>query len=109
MVNPWLVALITTGTGAMILVAVRKAIQAQRAPAASDVPRRLVGLSGPVKTDLNPIGTAQIGSELWSAVAAGGEPIRAGEVVEVVAVDGLTLRVRRVEIPSHSSSGGSHV
>jgi membrane-bound serine protease (ClpP class) len=110
-VNPWLVALITGGTGALILVAVRKALQAQRAPAASDVPRRLVGTLGQVKTDLNPIGTAQIGSELWTAVAndEGAEPIRAGEVVAVVAVDGLTLRVRRAETPPHSSSGGSHV
>ena len=110
-VNPWLVALITGGTGALILVAVRKALQAQHTPAVSDVPRRLVGTLGQVKTDLNPIGTAQIGSELWTAVAndEGAEPIRAGEAVAVVAVEGLTLRVRRAETSSHSSSGGSYV
>ena len=107
-VNPWLVAAVTAGTGGMIFFAIGKALQAQRAPAISDLSHRLAGAAGQVRTDLAPVGTAQIGSELWTAVAdAGSElPIRAGESVVVVAVEGVALRVRRTEASSHHSSGG---
>jgi membrane-bound serine protease (ClpP class) len=106
-VNPWLVGVITVGTGALILVAVRKAWQAQRTPAISAVPQRTIGLIGSVTTDLAPLGTVQVGSELWTASAEGEELIRAGEKVEVSAVDGLVLIVRReTKISSMNPAGG---
>jgi membrane protein implicated in regulation of membrane protease activity len=38
----------------------------------------------------------QIESELWTAIANGDAVIEAGDEVEVVAVDGLKLLVKRV-------------
>jgi membrane-bound serine protease (ClpP class) len=106
-VNPWLVAAITAGTAALILLAVGKALKAQRAPVVSDVSQRLVGAIGEVTTELTPHGTVQVGSELWSAVTEGEELIQTGEQVEVIAVDGLMLRVRRVTgVQSVHPTGG---
>lgn len=94
-VNPWLVAGITGGTAAFIFFAVGKGLRAQRLPAINDLPRRLVGAAGQATTDLAPVGTAQIGSELWTAVADGPQPIPAGGEIEVLAVEGIRLRVRQ--------------
>ena len=96
-VNPWLVAAMSGGTAALIILAVSKGIKAQRAPAISDVSRRLVGAVGQATTDLAPVGTAQVGGELWTVVAdaEGERPIRAGDKVVVVAMEGIMLRVRR--------------
>jgi membrane-bound serine protease (ClpP class) len=53
----------------------------------------LIGLVGQARTDLAPDGMVFVRSEIWKAHAE--EAIGAGERVEVVAVDGLELRVRK--------------
>ena len=58
-------------------------------------PATLVGQVGVAKSRLGPGGTVQVASELWSAVSEGEEVIEDGEEVEVTAVDGLRLRVRK--------------
>jgi len=100
-VNPWLLVAITGVTGALVFFAVGKGLQAQRAPAISDV-HRLVGMTGQATTDLTPIGTAQIESELWTVMTdtSKEQAICAGDPVVVVAVEGITLRVRRVYVQS---------
>jgi len=56
---------------------------------------QLVGQVGRATTDLDPRGTVLVASELWTAIAE--EPaITAGESVEVVAVEGIKLIVRRI-------------
>lgn len=55
----------------------------------------VVGRMGTVTMGLNPKGTVQIGSELWTAVSDGDEPIEAGERVEVMALEDLTVRVSK--------------
>lgn len=106
-VNPWLVAGITAGTAALIIFAVGKGLRAQRLPSISDVRRRLVGAVGLATTDLAPVGTAQIESELWTVVADGQQPIPAGTEIEVLAVEGVRLRVRPVaEAPPKAETGG---
>jgi membrane-bound serine protease (ClpP class) len=106
-VNPWLVAAITGGTGALIFLAVSKGLQAQRAPAISNVSHRLVGMIGRATTDLAPVGTAQVGGELWTVIADGEVPIHAGDSIIVVAVEGIILRVRWIaETPPDHLSGG---
>jgi len=106
-VNPWLVAAMSGGTAALIILAVSKGLKAQRAPAISDVSRRLVGAVGQATTDLAPVGTAQIGSELWTvaADAEGERPIRAGDKVVVVAMEGIMLRVHRAQDPQSQAQG----
>jgi len=54
----------------------------------------MIGLTGQALTTLNPRGLVAVGSEKWKAVALEG-PIREGEKVLVVAVEGLTLKVKK--------------
>ena len=55
----------------------------------------LLGQVGVVNSPLNPTGTVQLGSELWTAtVDNGGGAIPKGARVEVVAMDRLNIRVK---------------
>lgn len=57
-----------------------------------------VGRQGIAKTDFVPNGTVRVGSELWSAEKADEtEAIQSGERIEVVAVEGLRLKVKKLE------------
>jgi membrane-bound serine protease (ClpP class) len=80
-------------TGLFFAFAVTKVAQAQRKPAVTGL-EGLVGRLAQARTDLDPEGTVFIGGELWYARATGG-PIQADEMVEVVAVDGFCLSVRK--------------
>jgi membrane-bound serine protease (ClpP class) len=64
----------------------------------------MVGERGVAKSALSPAGRVFVHGELWKAVAEGGAP--AGAAVEVLAVDGMTLRVRPlpVTLPSPGSA-----
>jgi len=53
----------------------------------------MIGLVGRASTALSPDGKVFIRGEFWTVRAS--EPIEEGEAVEVIAVDGLTLRVKR--------------
>jgi len=54
----------------------------------------MVGLEGTVIEPLTPVGTVRVGGENWKA-KSDDENIAAGEEVEILGVDGLTLRVSR--------------
>jgi membrane-bound serine protease (ClpP class) len=56
----------------------------------------LIGLTGVVRSALEPEGQVMVHGELWRAVAEDGR-VAVGEPVRVVAVDGLTLKVVRAE------------
>ena len=57
----------------------------------------LIGATGTAVTDLAPAGQVQAAGELWSAEAVEGSArIRKGERVEVVKVDGLRLKVKKI-------------
>jgi len=54
----------------------------------------LVGALGTARERLDPSGYVRVGSELWRAELAHGQPpVEAGETVRIVAVHRLTLRV----------------
>lgn len=94
-VNPWLigtVGLVILGFG---LVVLRAILQARRLPPQTGA-ERLVGRRGRALTDLDPAGDVRVDLETWSAVTVA-RPIRAGEEVEVVGVEGVHLRVRPVD------------
>ncbi|HLH27074.1 MAG TPA: nodulation protein NfeD [Chloroflexota bacterium] len=59
----------------------------------------LLGLRGEVRAALAPDGLVFVAGELWSA-RSDGETIPVGAIVEVLAVDGLRLRVRQVAPPA---------
>jgi membrane-bound ClpP family serine protease len=52
------------------------------------------GMNGRAVGELNPEGAVIIKGELWQSVAAG-PPIYSGELITVIAQDGLTLTVER--------------
>lgn len=92
-----LVVGVGVGLGLIFFTIMGFALRAQRAPVRMDS-HALVGQVGTVTSPLAPAGTVQIGSELWSAVLEDEESPAAprGSHVTVTAVDGLTVRVKRV-------------
>ena len=56
----------------------------------------LIGLIAEVREDLTPEGKVFVYGELWNAEAD--EQIAAGEQVQVVAVDNLKLKVKRIDV-----------
>ncbi|MCP4139171.1 MAG: nodulation protein NfeD [Chloroflexi bacterium] len=58
----------------------------------------VVGKTGLAKTDFTPDGTVRVNSELWSAEKANStESISKGERIEVVSVEGLRLKVKKLD------------
>jgi len=53
----------------------------------------MVGLEGEVIEPLTPVGIIRVGGEYWKAKSVG-ENIDAGEEVEILGLDGLTLKVK---------------
>ncbi len=82
-------------TAAFFLFAVGAGLRAQRRVIRTGR-EGLIGATGVARTEINPEGTVFLQGELWSAMSDG-EPIPNGARVQVVGVEGLRLRVRRVE------------
>ncbi len=82
--------LITSGLMVAALVAIVRA--QKRGPVVGQ--EWLVGQIGEARTDLAPTGTVFVGGTWWTAEAVDGE-IKAGERIEVVAMEGLRLKVKR--------------
>ena len=83
---------------AFFLLALRLGLRARHLPV-TDLHARLIGARGVVTTALAPVGAVNVQHEHWTAVAddgTDGTVIELGEVVEVVAREGLCLRVRPV-------------
>ncbi len=53
----------------------------------------LIGKSGTAHTDVNPQGIVRIDNELWKAESV--KPIKKGEKVRVIKMDGLSLQVEK--------------
>ncbi len=88
----WLVAATTLSTLAFALFALSMGVKAQKLAVRTGM-EHLIGARGYAATDLKPEGAVQVSSELWTAVAD--EPIKAGQEVVVVGLEGLRLRVAR--------------
>jgi membrane-bound serine protease (ClpP class) len=99
-VSPVFVIGVSIMTAISFFIMVSFAIRAQKVPVRTgDVKiRNMVGMIGLVRSALAPHGTVQINGELWSA-----EPVKdekylpMGARVQVVQVEGFTLRVRKQE------------
>jgi len=89
----WVTVAATVGTLTLILLfIVSKGLLAQRHPARPLT--TMVGLTGVAKGDLTPEGWVLVRGEYWRARCEG-EPVRAGDEVEVVRKEGRHLIVRR--------------
>lgn len=80
-------------TGLFFAFAIAKVVRAQSWPVAAGR-EELVGRLAEARTALDPEGSVFVRGELWSATAVDG-PIAKGERVEVVAVEGLRMTVKR--------------
>jgi membrane-bound serine protease (ClpP class) len=92
-VSPWLIGATTAGIAGFFLLVLRSAIHATRSPVVTGI-QALIGRIGVALSDLAPLGRVRVAGEVWTAVSETG-PIPAGEAVEVVGVEGVTLRVIR--------------
>jgi membrane-bound serine protease (ClpP class) len=79
-------------TSAFFLVVLRLALKARRRPP-SGGREGMVGAAGEALEDLAPRGNVFVHGEIWSATSPGG--VRKGDRVRVVAVNGLSLEVRK--------------
>lgn len=90
-----LVLLIGLLLGLTFTVIVGFALRAQKRPIQTGR-EGLIGIQGIAVTPLEPDGQVQAAGELWTAQAIEGK-IRKGEHVEIVQVEGLRLKVKRVK------------
>jgi len=96
-VNVPLVIVMALLTAGVFFLAVSFAIRAQRTPVRMGR-TSLVGQTGRVRSEIQPHrpGEVHLASELWTAeLEPGSPPVGEGDEVEVVAVDGLRLRVKK--------------
>jgi len=98
--SPWLIGGVTLASLIFFGVALSVAIRAQGLHIKVTT-ENIVGRRGVVVTPVDPVGTVQVQSELWTAIAD--DPIGAGEEVEVVGLEGLKVRVMRVDSTRHST------
>jgi membrane-bound serine protease (ClpP class) len=103
-VSPLVIAPVAAFAAFFFLIVIRKAI-ALRKVRVSTRDEQLVGREGTVVRDLDPTGVVQVAAEEWTAVSEEG-PIRRGERVRVVAMEGLRLRVEPVEAPATAPAEG---
>jgi membrane-bound serine protease (ClpP class) len=80
------------GMAAGVTALLRLVVQAQRRVATTG-DAGMIGQIGVAETSLAPEGWVRVAGERWKAVAE--ETVTAGQGVQVAAVDGLTLRVRK--------------
>jgi len=86
---------IVAATVAFFGFALSLALYAQRRKPVSGK-EGMIGEKGIAKTRISPTGTVMVHGELWKAVSLSGD-IEEGEMIEVVEVDGLTLKVKKAE------------
>ena len=94
-ISLWLVGILSGIMALFALVVVTAVVRSRKIKYVSSL-TVLVGQKGRVTKDLDPTGTVQVASEIWSAVAEEDQVIPSGEDVEVVEIVGLTVRVRKV-------------
>ena len=58
----------------------------------------MIGQQGTVVEPLTPVGAIMVNGECWKAKSVDDGNIEAGEEVEIVRIEGLTLRVMRLKI-----------
>ena len=104
-IDRWVVIGVPSGFGLVFGMVAVLAWRGNRNPPPTFEPS-LIGMTGRVTTDLDPVGTIQVGGELWSAEEERSLFVPAGERVEVVAKEGLTLRVTKKA--KLLSEGGGH-
>lgn len=87
----WLIAALAAGSAAFVLLGGAMAVRARKRPVVSGA-EEMVGARGVVLVADGAGGWAQVHGERWRVVAD--EPLRVGQAVRVLKLQGLTLHVR---------------
>ena len=96
-VNVWLIGGTSTLLAISMLLSI-KALTEASGRSAKSVSAQTLGAIGIVRTKLDPHGTVQVGSELWSAESYGETiEIEVGEEVAVKQIDGLKILVSKLQ------------
>ena len=98
-VSIWVIAGVSILLAVSMVVLVRLAAESRHARHPTQM-QTLVGQAGYASTALEPRGTVQVASELWSAVSDSGQSIEEGAEVIVVDMDGLKLKVSETDRPT---------
>ncbi|MCA1839862.1 MAG: hypothetical protein LC723_05970, partial [Actinobacteria bacterium] len=97
-VSPYVIGPVAVSAGLFFVFAVGAAMRARSLPKTTAT-ERLIGRSGVVTTEIDPVGAVQVASERWSAFSSKGQ-IPLGAVVKVVASKGLRLEVEQISVES---------
>jgi membrane-bound serine protease (ClpP class) len=92
--SPWAIGSVAVLWAVLLSAVVRLVLKARHGPKLVGV-ERLVGTIGVAKTELAPRGVVLLSGEDWDA-QADPSPVGRGERVQVLEVQGLTLRVRKL-------------
>jgi len=94
---PWKLIIAGSGsTAAFFIIVLWLVVKAQRSKVIMGV-EDIPGSSGFTQSDLDPLGVVHVQGEQWSAESIEG-PIAKGTKIEVVSVQGLTLKVRKLNV-----------
>ena len=92
-----LVVSVSLASAGVFFAILMVALRAQKAPITMGR-ESLLGRTGSARSAISPVGTIQLGGELWtSELAEGEEPIPEGSRVEVIEVKGVRVVVRKAE------------
>ncbi len=95
---------VSLATAGIFFAILTIALRAQRAPVSMGR-ESLLGRTGSARSAISPVGTVQLGGELWtSELAEGEDPIAEGSPVEVIEVKGVRIVVRQVQPLEESQS-----
>jgi len=94
-ISPWLFAVMGGGMGAGVGTVAYLAWRSRRSPSAPPV-SKVVGMTGRVTKDLDPVGEVYVGEEHWTAEEVSGVTVATGQRVQVVRLEGLVVKVRKV-------------
>jgi membrane-bound serine protease (ClpP class) len=86
---------IPVALGAIVMFGLGKVAQSMRFQPTTGT-EGLVGATGVVRAPLEPQGSVFVWGERWNATSEDGQPIPAGEEVQVTAVDGFRLKVKKL-------------
>ena len=95
-VSPWLIGGLSGGFGLFLGTLTYLAWRGRRSPPTQPLRHQLIGQKGRVTVTLSPVGTVYAGYQPWTARSEHDQAIEAGEQVEIVDFDGLTMYVRKV-------------
>ena len=97
----WAIAVASILLASSLVVMAKLALESRRAHHPTQA-QTLMGQTGYTRTVLDPQGSVQVASELWSAVSDSGQSIEEGVEVVVVDMEGLTLKVAETSPPGES-------